>query len=363
MDTRNVVRFLRSLQNDPPFYEDYYEVPVCAACHNRPGVACCSHCQTAWYCSRHCRKAHYNKGHKQICCVIVEAQNRVNRMAIPLRRLFETQVGNFISFRETRAYLEACCDLMDLFVQAAQTAASNDVWEKALFYALEVQRLEATGLVEVRSVNPFLLLNLHRDDDAFNFMRYWMKSQGTLEETRDSLLPFHAGTQKGDWIYPREPKCRFLNFFETCPDRNDRNVPVEFLVALLIIKCRILVAIGATCKSANLALGSVNGQRIHEVHSTVTEMVIDGELVNIESQRQQADQLVDAIHRENAIILPAILNPAPLLNSELPQSGARAAQCEEALNVLMYCARCLLRVSGAKEMLERRFGHNPSYSV
>ncbi len=73
---------------------------------------------------------------------------------MPLRVSLETPVGNFALRRETHAYLGACCDLVHTYVQKAQAAKSINVWEKALFYALEVQRLEALRPVEVRSVTP-----------------------------------------------------------------------------------------------------------------------------------------------------------------------------------------------------------------
>lgn len=50
----------------------------------------------------------------------------------------------------------------------------------------------------------------------------------------------------------------------------------------------------------------------------------------------------------------SILNPVPLITSNCPRELARG-EPSEALSLLFCCARCFVRVPGAKEMLEQRF--------
>ena len=110
------------------------------------------------------------------------------------------------------------------------------------------------------------------------------------------------------------------------------------------------------------AFGTTGGQRIQAVQSVVKEMLIDESLVNIESQRQQVERLIKVIHRNNATILPAILNPVPLIKSRGLQGGVRISP-DDSLFVLLYCIRCIARVPGAQALLEERFGKNPSYNL
>lgn len=89
-------------------------------------------------------------------------------------------------------------------------------------------------------------------------------------------------------------------------------------------------------------------------------MLIDENLVNYDSQWRQMDRLVNAIHRNNPSMLPAILNPDPLITQKRPNLVVPGTPAD-ALCVLQYCHICLLRVPGAGAMLQQRFGRMPSY--
>ena len=82
-------------------------------------------------------------------------------------------------------------------------------------------------------------------------------------------------------------------------------------------------------------------------------MLIDESFV---SQRQQVDRLVHIIHQRNPIILPSILNPGPLLTNNADPQAYTGRASAEAFGLLLQCARCLVRVPGARETLEEHFG-------
>ena len=77
------------------------------------------------------------------------------------------------------------------------------------------------------------------------------------------VLYRHVQSQEGEWIDPRNKNCRFLDIWDEFPNVNDRDVPLSFLVVLLIIKCRIVATYDATCISIDLAFRG--GQRIQAV--------------------------------------------------------------------------------------------------
>jgi hypothetical protein len=60
-------------------------------------------------------------------------------------------------------------------------------------------------------------------------------------------------------------------------------------------------------------------------------------------------------------MLPAILNPEPLLEKYL-REGTQG-QAAESFFKLFYGVQCLIRVPGVEAMLEQRFGKNPSYTL
>lgn len=214
----------------------------------------------------------------------------------------------------------------------------------------------------MRFVTPFILLYLNRDDDAFDFIRYWEKADFMRgEESIAELLRRHARSREGEWLYPREKNCRFLDFFEECPAANDKDVPLAFLVALLIIKLRLDAGYDATCQSIDLAFATTGGEHIQEVQVAVREMLIDSSVVDIDRQRQQVERLVNVIHRNNPSMLPSILDPLPLLERR-PQSNIQGDP-SDVYDTLNYCNRCFVRVPGAQLMLEQRFGERPSYNA
>ena len=207
---------------------------------------------------------------------------------------------------------------MESYMRAACATEIKDVGEKALFHALELLRLDATESKNVRYTTPFILLNVQRDDDAFDFIRFMMNLNGASEDVAVELLRRHEESQEGNWMYPREKNCRFLDAFEECPHVDDCFVTLAYLVALIIVKLRIVAAYDATRRAIDSAFETSGGQSIQEVHNILKDMLIDESLVNIDSQRQQVERLVNAIHRNNPSMLPAILNPRPLLTQKRP---------------------------------------------
>ena len=120
-------------------------------------------------------------------------------------------------------------------------------------------------------------------------------------------------------------------------------IQVAFFVALLIIKLRIVATYEATCGSIDLAFGTAGGKRIVEVQDVVKEMLVDESLVNIESQREQVKRLIKVIHRNNSTMLPAILNPVPLLMNDglrTAMQGAPAGATAVLLNASAFLFVC-----------------------
>ena len=192
VDDSQLHEFLQSLrdQSDPnkrPSYEGidcgFHEEPRCAWCFSRPEqrLLCCSRCHTAWYCNISCQKGHYAQ-HKVVCLPLARNLKKVEQLAIPVRYMrhdfgfddiddepedfFETQIGGFSQWDETRAYLSFRRNLVGAYVGAAYAAEFKGNYEKALYHALEVQRLNAGGELNARYNTPFILVNLQRDDDA-----------------------------------------------------------------------------------------------------------------------------------------------------------------------------------------------------
>lgn len=354
------------------------EIPWCATCHSRPeaGLLCCSRCHTAWYCNSNCQRAHYKSGHKQICLAVAKDLKKVEQLAIPLRNtpfdddpepqnIFETQIGRFSLGEQTRTYMFSRHELVESYFHAAFDVEIKEVWEKALFHALVLLREDASDPRGMMFVTPFILLYLNRDDDAFDFIRYWVNVTFIVDnqESVMELMGRHFQSKEGECFFPQEKNSRFQDIFEACPKSNEQDVLLAFLVALLIIKLRLIAAYDATSKSIDLAFDeTAGGHHIQEVKDAVKTMLIDEKVVNINSQRQQVERLVTVIDRNNPSMLPAILNPLPLLNQSRPPPNIRGDP-SKVYDIVNHCNRCFLRIPGAQLMLEQRYGPNPAYNT
>ncbi len=353
------------------------EEPWCVTCHKRPesGLLCCSRCHTAWYCNSSCQKAHYKSGHREICLSVARDLKRVEEEIIPLRNtpfgddpvphnIFETEIGMFSEGPEAHRYMVARRELVESYFQAAFDVEIKEVWEKALYHALVQLREALSDPRGMIYVTPFILLHLNRDDDAFDFVQYWVNLKYIRgNESMMEIMNRHVQSKEGDFFYPRKTNSRFLDLFEQCPEADDQDVFLVFLVTILFIKLRLVAAYDATCQSLYVAFGETTGGRhIQEVRLAVTEMLIDESLVNIDSQRQQVERLVNAIDRNNPSMLPALLNPLPLLTQSRPPPDIRGDP-SEAFDIVNYCNRCFSRIPGALKMLEERYGPNPTYNT
>lgn len=348
------------------------EEPYCLNCGKKPasGLLICSRCRVAWYCSSACQKQDYTCEHKMLCRRIAQNMERMKEEAALLRKRapdrFETEVGNFGLSRETRGYLKALSDLANCYWRAAFNGEIKSVWEKALFHSFEVMRLDGLDTLEARFNIPFILLCLNRDDEAFAFMRHWMR-YFEVPRRQQIMLRQTFANKEGEWPYPREANCRYLDFFEECRHIDDREMPLSFLVALFIIKTRIVAAHYATRRSLELAFETTGGQLIQEVRAVVTEMLIDSNVViasdvDVHSQRHQVSRLFYVINRNNPTMLPSILNPDHLLDLE-PPVRRFVGDPSEVFDVLHYCDRSVLRVPGNQDILENEFGENPIYDT
>jgi tetratricopeptide (TPR) repeat protein len=205
---------------------------------------------------------------------------------------FETRVGQFgeLELEEVQEYLTARAYLAHSYWDVAYEYEIKELWEKALFHYLEILRLDPSYDCEIHFRISFTLLYLNRDDDAFAFIRYWLKFENLR---RDEIISRHAQAAEGDLFFPVERECRYLDIFKECPNRSPIGVDEPYLVALIIIKLRIVAAHDTLSRTLDFAFNETVANRIQEVRPIVQEML--GCCRDITHQRKQLDTLLDAI--------------------------------------------------------------------
>jgi hypothetical protein len=181
-----------------------------------------------------------------------------------------------------------------------------ELWEKVLGHYQELLRLSSSDNLGERLRFPFILLYLNRDDDAYSFCRYWLNWEEDEERERK-----HRESHEGDWLYLREEGCRYLDIFEQCPNADPKYMDLAFLVAICIIKLRLVAAYDDARKRGKI--------------------MSDEETKKIESNRQQIQRLMDQIDENNPSMLPSIINPLPFKSQDLPdfRSPVRSIPCFE----------------------------------
>lgn len=201
---------------------------------------------------------------------------------------------------------------------------------------------------ETRFRVPFILLCLNRDDDAYAFIRYWLLFGS---EDDDAILARHARSREGDWIYPIEPNCRFNDFLKECPKDDALKFTLPYLVALTIIKLRILASHEAIAQILDIVFEKTNGKRIQEVRPLVQEILAGSDAA---TQRQQLNRVLDRIQNRIPNMFVAILEYEHL--SETRRSvDLHNSMGGESLSlidfVLLNGLRSFCRVPGATDVL------------
>ncbi|GAX29232.1 hypothetical protein FisN_28Lu091 [Fistulifera solaris] len=209
--------------------------PYCYACKDQiAGLKRCSRCNVAWYCSAECQKKHFEI-HREVCKQVAKDRKNMEQEAVVIRNwynedtnafenLLETRVGDFPS-PDTHDYLEARHCLADDLWDVAYDFGVKEVWEKSRFHYQELLRLDAKSPVLLRYRLPYILLYLNRDDEAFSYIRYWLNFDKLDEE---EILTRHRQSREGEWLYPIEPNCRFLDIFQECPPIKNQREAAPF---------------------------------------------------------------------------------------------------------------------------------------
>lgn len=335
-----VLASLPVYEGKDPNTEEFNRCSACGGDGGEGGLKRCGRCSCVYFCSDRCERGYRNQ-HTGTCNAIAKAERAVERAANKLDpSLFETQAGDFWDISETRAYMRARIKLADLIYDIAYEKETVELWERVVAHYQELLRLNDSDNMGLRYRFPFLLLYLNRDDDAYSFCRYWENWEIDDEEERERR---HTNSSEGDWIYPREEGCRYNDFFAECQDDTREFMSLAMLVAVCIIKMRLVAAYDDKKKR-----GVVQDESAVHVQ-------------RIEANRRQVQDLMDQIHANNPSMLPSILNPTPMKSQGLPEFHSPGHPTEAAF-VLNDCHRAFVRVPGAEDLLKARFGPRPTYN-
>lgn len=158
--------------------------PRCDFCSSsKEHLLRCSGCRVVLYCSKEHQVAHRDS-HKLACNAVKKARNRYDYEEQALRAnpgdgfmlpadVFNTQVGHFWGILGTRDYMRARYAL----IEALKRIKTLDAVQTALDHLMDMLRLNRGDNMGVRDLVPALLLRLGRDQDCYDFVK-WYQTMG-----------------------------------------------------------------------------------------------------------------------------------------------------------------------------------------
>lgn len=363
-------RFLDRMEpydgGDPNTSPDWY-CKNCASRQGEPDVTLrrCSRCKVVRYCSVDCQREDFKK-HREDCKSILQLTTQLRQQANELRSYrgsfglgephdaFEEDVGHFYDIMETRDYCRTRVKLSNTLHFIAHWYEVAPLIEITLAHRLELLRLSESDNLGIRSFVAYNLLALNRDDDCYDFIKYWAIKDGSS----DSDL--HRNSTPGQWLYPRGGN-KHEDIFDVC-DLSEQFFKLEFLAALLIIKLRILAAHKARIETFDHFAKTSFGKALGEITVHVRNAIVGG--ADVEGRYQQQEDIVSRywgiMQRNNKTLLPSIINPGPL-KSQPPPEYISPGTPSEAWEVLNHCNRHFVRIPGCEDRIKAIVGENPDY--
>lgn len=160
----------------------------CQVCHTRIGLKPCSSCKLVYHCCPE-HRARDVQAHQRPCTIIQDAINALFREAYKLRygedgnaspplRYFEDDVGQFWQVPETRPYMRERFNLVQATLSYFKNIAAV---ETSLDHLTDMLRLCHFDTVGARHVLPTLHLRLGRDQECYDFIKWWANTASNAD--------------------------------------------------------------------------------------------------------------------------------------------------------------------------------------
>lgn len=342
---------------------------ACELCRSKEDMRRCSGCHSVYYCGRDCETDNLY-GHKITCESIKKARLRYELEEEKLRdrpgdastsaNLFEDQAGHFWSILETRPYMRARYGLVEAMLLSYGTAGGHeDVVQMALDHLLDMLRLCRGDNMGVRDLVPALYIRLGRDQDAYDFMK-WFATTGAE--------PFY------DWGSLEQPFLDVKNA-DVLEEPVESWTQTDFMflshaAALTLIKVRVLLDLQAI-QNARIALrGSVPQEIIDMICRRLVGNTVGSRHEILLAKAEETTQLIDTIKSQIRKVYRAVWLYNPYfwrLLVEDPDAGVLQRPTDanystrtkgEALTILGYSFASWYETPGAVDVL-RSLGEMP----
>lgn len=332
----------------------------CGLCGQKEGLLQCSGCKVLSYCGRAHRVAD-RPAHKSACSAIRKARGKMEKQEQKLRNHpdimpsdpFVDHVGSFWGVHEARPYMRARFALVESMAEIDNVQSV----EAQLDHVMDMLRLCRSDNMGVRDLVPGLLLRLNKDQECYNFIKWWQVVSGDpWYDWGKPGLPSYLDITNADIF---EPMGRPDSFGPLTPFPN-----VSHLVCLCLLKIKFLFDV-MRLKQSTASLGPVVPREILDlIQSSVPQspavrashdiMFGDNDVreTMIDKLKAQIDVIFDAVQDANKHFWPALLDPDIDL-TEIPEEYGPSS-VEEMILVLRYSRDAWAETPGAIDFIQAK---------
>ncbi|KAF9702017.1 hypothetical protein EKO04_000413 [Ascochyta lentis] len=282
------------------------------------GLSRCTGCRAALYCGR--EHQHVDRpAHKSACSKIRKANVAYQEAERQLRdeegdAIFTEGPPHFWGIHETRPYMRARFTLVESLLLVNTETAVN----AALDHLLAMLQLCRSDNMGVRDVVPALFLRLRKDQQAYDFCKWWVTTgQEGDYDWGDKTSPYLATKQADVFEDPRE----FVR---------NATISLSFAVSVTLVKIRLLMDLLALQRDRQIAAPKLPSEITDQgfVHCTSAiiqrqrqELEREEQTLNITMLRKHVEQLFTAVKESNKHFWPALVRPGSHLEARPMMHG------------------------------------------
>ncbi|KAF2669939.1 hypothetical protein BT63DRAFT_225724 [Microthyrium microscopicum] len=327
--------------------------PRCGQCNSTgtgPNLLRCSRCKVIHYCSIEHQQAHFPI-HKGACKIVFRTRSSMETEEQRLRNFpgdvmtaadpFTTGVGHFWGIHETRDYMRD----RFAFVEALQRMRSHDSVVAQLDHLKDMLRLSNSDNMGVRDLIPALYLRLDRDQECYDFIKWWETSTDyEWNDEKPGPLDVHNA-----------------DVFEDAAFICNKYLHLAFGASMTLLKIKLLLDVQNLDKSLEK-----NGEKVpNEVFDGIQQHVVRSPIfltprnkIILEQKdhtdlilklKRQIKQLYGTVNNVNRFYWTALLQPGRCLNSR-PQMYSPGTKDEMVLK-LQYTYDAWIETKGSLEVI------------
>ncbi|KAF1810768.1 hypothetical protein P152DRAFT_483496 [Eremomyces bilateralis CBS 781.70] len=310
--------------------------PECVLCGSTTDLSLCSGCRILHYCGSEHQAIHW-PAHKSGCKAIKAFRTSYERIKsdLPnalekdgfdwhgnnkeLTNIFDTYKGKFWKIQSTRPYMRARFTLVEQFLQVKTYPAVG----AALGHLEGMLQLCRGDNLGVRDYMPSLYLRLGRDQDCYDFVKWW--------QTTGQSSTYDWGNMDNPYLDVKGADAfEEADYFDT-----HFGVGISNAAAVTLLKIRLLQSLRALDHATASAGGKAPPTANEEVRKLVTSSIVTGNpemmasgdhSVQIIKLERQVQGLIQNIAKMNEFFWPAMLSPREALASvpEMYAPGSKA---------------------------------------